>query len=257
MEFQPRHVGSVEAALEGLAADGLAVIDRVFDAGQVERLKGLLDAEIERDREAGILFHDGADCNERLLDITARHAEFRALVEHPLVAAIAANWLKPDFRLSSFGANVTTPGACSRFVHSDQCYVPSPWPDYPLTLNLMWVLDDFTPERGATHVMPGSHRATRGPWLDEPCEGTVPLLCEAGSVIAMDGRVWHHTGANTTKDQRRAVLLMYLVNWFILPQSDWPTLFPPDWRDDLSPRMRELLGFGEKASMRLEQFAGA
>lgn len=256
MTFTAREVTTPEAALAALAEDGLAVVPEVLRPVEVQRLKALLDAEIERDRAAGVLFHDGPDCNERLLDITARHPAFQALVEHPLTQAVASGWLKPDYRLSSFGANVTTPGTCSRFVHADQCYVPAPWPDYPLALNLIWVLDDYTAERGATHVLPGSHRMTRGPWPGEEVEGTQPVLCAAGSVIVMDAKVWHHTGVNSTKNDRRAALLMYLVNWFILPQSDWPSLFPPQAREALSPRMLELLGFGEKASMRLEQFAG-
>ena len=72
MAFAERHVTTAEAALEGLAEDGLAVIDNVLDAAEVARLKELLDIEIESDRAAGTLFHDGGDRNERLLDVTAR-----------------------------------------------------------------------------------------------------------------------------------------------------------------------------------------
>jgi fumagillin biosynthesis dioxygenase len=257
MDFEIKHVDTAEDALKFLAEDGVVVIDNVLDRQAAQHLRAILDEEIERDRAAGILFHDGDDCNDRLLDITARRKEFCDLVEHPLTTAMASNWFKPDWRLSSFGANVTTPGSSSMFIHADQCYVPSPWPPYPLALNLIWALDDFTVERGATHFLPGSHRLTRGPYPGETSDQTMPLLCDAGSVIAMDGKVWHHTGVNTTKDQTRAGLLMYLVNWFILPQSDWPALFGPERRSELSPRMLELLGFGEKASMRLEQFDGA
>jgi ectoine hydroxylase-related dioxygenase (phytanoyl-CoA dioxygenase family) len=257
MAFELKHVDSADDVRRHLQEDGVVVIDDVLDAGHVALLRGLLDREIERDIAAGALFRDQDDCNERLLDIVCRHQAFRDLVEHPLTTAIASAWLKPRYRLSSFGANVTTPGSKEMFIHADQIYVPAPWPSYPLALNLIWALDDFTLERGATHFLPGSHTSDRGPDTTRIYPGTVPILCKAGSVVAMDARVWHHTGANTTAGERRAALLLYFVNWFIIPQTHWPDLIGPELRDTLSPLMRELMGFGEKASMHIfEQFEG-
>ena len=42
----------------------------------------------------------------------------------------------------------------------------------------------------------------------------------------------------------------------IIPQTDWDKVLGPAVKQDLSPTMRELLGFGERASMLLEQFEG-
>lgn len=258
MAFELKHVESAEDVRRHLEQDGVVVIDDVLDAGQVAHLRGLLDREIERDIAAGALFRDQGDCNERLLDIVCRDKAFRDLVEHPLTTAVASSWLKPRYRLSSFGANVTTPGSKEMFIHADQIYVPAPWPSYPVALNLIWALDDFTLERGATHFLPGSHRSDRGPDTTRVYPGTEPILCKAGSVVAMDARVWHHTGANTTADERRVALLLYFVNWFILPQQDWAAMVGPELREELSPLMLELLGFRERASMHLfEQFDGA
>jgi ectoine hydroxylase-related dioxygenase (phytanoyl-CoA dioxygenase family) len=259
MSFQVKHVDNVDDIVKYLAEDGAVVLDNVLDKSEVAHLRGLLLEEIENDRQAGVLFHDGEDSNERLLDIVNRRKEFRDLVERPLSLDIVSRWLKPRFRLSSFGANVTAPGSGSSktFIHADQSYVPAPWPSYPLALNLIWALDDFTKELGATHILPGSHRNGRGPDTTKPCPGTVPILCDAGSLIVMDGRVWHHTGANTTADRKRAALLTYFVNWFIIPQQNWEKVLSPKVQEELSPVMRELLGFGQRASMVLEQFEGA
>ncbi len=257
MGFEIRHVDSAKGIRTHLEEDGLAIIDDVLCEDEVATLRHLLDEEIARDEAAGILFRDQDDCNERLLDVTARHKAFLDLVEHPISTEAASSWLKPRYRLSSFGANVTAPGSKPMFIHSDQIYVPSPWPVYPLSLNLIWALDDFTVERGATHFLPGSHRTTRGPDTTKVNKDTVPITCKAGSVVVMDGRVWHHTGANVTADEKRRALLLYFVNWFIIPQTDWAELIPPSARAGLSPLMLELMGFREKASMHLfEQFEG-
>jgi ectoine hydroxylase-related dioxygenase (phytanoyl-CoA dioxygenase family) len=257
MGFEIRHAATVAEVIAYLAEDGVVVMDAVLGKAEVADLRARLFVEIEKDRLAGTLFRDGEDCNERLLDIVNRDKAFRDLVERPLSIDIVSRWLKPRFRLSSFGANVTTPGTGAMFVHADQNYVPSPWPTYPVAMNLVWALDDFTVENGATHFLPGSHRATRGPEPARAYPNTVPILCDAGSLIVMDGRVWHHTGINTTSDRKRAALLTYFVNWFIIPQSDWDKVISPQVKKQLSPLMRELLGFGERASMVLEQFEGA
>lgn len=105
--FALKHVTSADDVRHHLAEDGAVVIDDVLAPEQVASLRGLLDEEIRRDLAPGILFRDQGDCNERLLAIVARHKAFRDLIEHPLSTAIASAWLKPRYRLSSFGANAS------------------------------------------------------------------------------------------------------------------------------------------------------
>ena len=44
-------------------------------------------------------------------------------------------------------------------LHTDQQYLPPPYPPVPLGANALWMLTDFTERNGATHVVPGSHRS--------------------------------------------------------------------------------------------------
>ena len=98
-------------------------------------------------------------------------------------------------------------------LHADQYYVPQPW-TAPFAVNVAWLLDDFTDENGATRVIPGSHRAL--PDFSEPIE-TVPVEGPAGSIMVMDGRLWHQTGENRTSSVHRAGVVRLLR----------PTLDPP------------------------------
>ena len=41
--------------------------------------------------------------------------------------------------------------------------MPEPLPSFPMFVNSLWLLDDFTPENGGTRFVPGSHR-----WLQKP-----------------------------------------------------------------------------------------
>ena len=84
-------------------------------------------------------------------------------------------------------------------LHADQGYATEPWPPVPLAVNVGWILDDFTEEVGATRYVPGSHRAGGNPDPERTYE-TVPVEAPAGSLLVMDGRIWHQSGINRTPD---------------------------------------------------------
>ena len=67
------------------------------------------------------------------------------------------------------------------------------------------------------------------------------------SIFVMDGRAWHQTGPNMTRDERRIGMFAYYVRPFILPQVVWQDLVSADLRNELTPWLREVLGFKERA----------
>ena len=73
-----------------------------------------------------------------------------------------AHVLGPKFKLSSLNARSAEPlGDGGQPLHVDSGAVPDDsgyW-----VCNSVWMLDDFTPENGATRVVPGSHRSGRAP----------------------------------------------------------------------------------------------
>ena len=77
--------------------------------------------------------------------------------------------------------------------------------------NSVWLLDDFTPENGATRFIAGSHRWRRLPEPDyyaaHPDEQLV--LGKAGDVVVMNAHMWHGGTANRTAAPRRAMHAYY------------------------------------------------
>jgi ectoine hydroxylase-related dioxygenase (phytanoyl-CoA dioxygenase family) len=129
------------------------------------------------------------------------------------------------------------------YLHPDQVYILRPWPPYPLVASVMWMLDDFTPENGATRFVPGSHRdATGGPTDQARAADAVPVTGRAGSVLCFDGRVLHQTGANTTADVLRHGVLTYCCQPWIRQQENSSLSIPPELWPQLSDRVRQLSG---------------
>jgi ectoine hydroxylase-related dioxygenase (phytanoyl-CoA dioxygenase family) len=64
----------------------------------------------------------------------------------------------------------------------------------------------------------------------------------AGSVILMDGRLWHTSGANTSADRERAMAFALYARSFLRHQTNWNRVLSPETRRRLDPRLKEWLG---------------
>lgn len=72
----------------------------------------------------------------------------------------------------------------------------------------------------------------------------VPFEGKAGDIIIMDGRVWHTSGSNTTKDQDRALLFGYYTKGFMRQQVNWTAKLSKEIQDTLTPEQKQWLGLG-------------
>ena len=77
----------------------------------------------------------------------------------PWVEDMPAAYMLADVVVTDgFTGNVALPGSGSMRLHSDQALaVPPPWPE-PLSMNVIWCVDDVHKANGATRYLPGSHR---------------------------------------------------------------------------------------------------
>ncbi|MCE9649601.1 MAG: phytanoyl-CoA dioxygenase family protein [Parvibaculum sp.] len=238
----------VAEAKRQLDEQGLTIMEDVLDAAGIAAAMAALKRGVEADATQGVQLHgfsfDPDTRNTRVFDLVGKDRVFRDLVEHPVAVELTTHLIGAPFLLSNFSANVTAPGSGAMGMHADQGYVPAPWPPYPLAINVGWALDDFTVANGATRFVPGSHKKDHGPDWGASYEEAVPITCKAGSIFVMDGRVWHQTGPNVSAGETRAGLFAYYVRPFLRPQWNWYQSVKPALLKDMSPLMREMLGFG-------------
>jgi ectoine hydroxylase-related dioxygenase (phytanoyl-CoA dioxygenase family) len=118
-------------------------------------------------------------------------------------------------------------------------------------MNIIWCLDDVHRDSGATLFMPGSHHIERRADLpDDLVERMIPFEAKAGSIVAMEGRLWHTSGANTTRDEERALLFGYYSRSFIRPQWNFNVGLSEQTKAGLSPELRRWLGLELGANLR-------
>jgi ectoine hydroxylase-related dioxygenase (phytanoyl-CoA dioxygenase family) len=241
-----------------LLDEGCCVVPRVLTPAETERARERLWAAAKESDRLGVPTRQiGLDPNEhnvRVFYLLERDAIFRELIQHPTAIEFVTTLLTSDFLISNFTANIALPGSQSMELHSDQgIVVPEPWLQ-PWSINIIWCLNDVDEENGATRYLPGSHKIQRTADLPPDARAKmVPFEASAGSFVVMDGRLWHTSGANVSKDRERALLFGYYSRSFIRQQQNWNASLSPETVEALSPQLRAWLGMEARANVKLAQ----
>lgn len=244
----------LDQAVQQLACDGYCIIPDVLSDTEVCKSLATLHQAVEEMRAQNqATFMPDLDPNSssiRVFHLLALNPLFRDLIRHPDAIAMVEGLLGPDFLISNFTANIALPGSRSMALHSDQAIVvPGPWL-HPWAINIIWCLTDCYGENGATLFIPGSHGwTTREDVPRNAVDLLVPFEAPAGSIIAMDGRMWHTSGANITKDEERALLFGYYTKPFLRPQVNWNALLPSELQENADHWLRKRLGLGISANV--------
>jgi ectoine hydroxylase-related dioxygenase (phytanoyl-CoA dioxygenase family) len=239
----------LDRARADLAEHGYCLIEELLPA---DRRAGVRARLVE---QAAAEIADGTDyvyeggANQRVWTLLNKGDCFVELALDPVVLDLMEHLLGSDFLLSNIDANIAGPGGKPMFLHADQSFVPTPWPPFPLVANVMWMLDDFTTDNGATRATPGSHRSGRAPEMTVSDEETVPVCGPAGTAMVFDGRLWHQTGANVTTGERRHGILAYYCRPFMRQQENWFCSLDPAVLDRWDQPLRHLLGYDNYLSL--------
>lgn len=226
----PDLVDTVEAALADLHETGIALLTGICDGDRTAALRTALVAAAAAERADGTATEYHGDSCQRVYRLPALDPVFLAAAIDPTVLVVARALLGPDVLLSNLSANIVGAGGRHMSIHSDQGFLPTPWVE-PWGIQVIWPLDDFTEEVGATRVVAGSHRAGGPPPRAVRPDESTPVTCPAGTVIFLDGRLWHGTGAHrgaspTAPGERRHALLGFYTKPWLRTQEAWPTTLP-------------------------------
>ncbi|WP_213005163.1 phytanoyl-CoA dioxygenase family protein [Paractinoplanes toevensis] len=211
-------------------------------------LPGLLsDAQLAAAvRHADSLLH-GVDWSDndfdgrrtrRVYSLLSRAGAFEPLLTHPEVHRLVAARLGEAYQFGMLFLSAVDPGQGAQSPHFDAGVYPLPR-DVEAETNVIWALDDFTVDNGATLIAPGSHRWPPGrhPQPDE----LVPAVMPAGSALVYSGRLWHAAGHNRAGTTRRALIGEHVLPW-LRPADNHILATGPDGLRSLTPELRRLAG---------------
>ncbi|MGH9837876.1 MAG: phytanoyl-CoA dioxygenase family protein [Blastocatellia bacterium] len=228
--------------------EGLLVLEDFIEPAVSENLRRRI-AEVFAvlGERAGAEFKQEPE-TDRLANLVDHDELFRWAIAEPKLLACVGHVLGPEFKLSSLNARSSRPHSIwSQPLHCDMGVLPDERGNR--VCNILWMLDDFTEENGATRYVPGTHTAGRlpqdalaDPGAPHPDERLV--LGKAGTVVVMNAHLWHGGTANRTANPRLAMHSFYCRR--DLPQQQYQKqLLRPDVQNQLSPELRHLLALDD------------
>jgi ectoine hydroxylase-related dioxygenase (phytanoyl-CoA dioxygenase family) len=233
---------------EQLDERGYVVLENFIAPDRLKSLRERVEAVYadEGDR-AGHEFRS-EDHVRRLANLVAKGVEFEDLVIEPAILDHVADVLGPDFKLSSLNARSANPHEnCRQPLHIDAGAIPDErgyW-----VCNTIWLLDDFTPENGATRCVPGSHKWHTNPVATladplAPHPDEVLVTASAGAVVVMNAHMWHGGTENRTDFPRRALHAFYCRG--DKPQQQYQKqLIPEEVQQRFRPAVRKVLALDD------------
>lgn len=241
------------AARKHFQEEGWAVVPDVLSSDDADAVVDRLwRAKEEGEKRGDSTYMPNLDpnaSNVRVFFLLELDKVFRDLINHPTAVSMVKAVLGDDYLISNFTANIARPGSQSMALHSDQSIVvPEPW-HHTWALNIIWCLSDVYRENGATLHIPGSNKWTSRSQIPQDAPSQLrPFEAKKGSIICMDARVWHTSGANTTEKVDRPLLFGYYTAPFLRQQVNWTAKLPQETKDDLSEEMQQRLGLSSTAN---------
>ncbi len=256
------------SVVEAVRTTGVAVVGPLLSGPETARLRAAitLRPEFQRAVAASVGGADGVSryldplCAFGTQDCRAWDDGFVELVRHPAVLSEVERLLGPDCLVDSTAVSVQWPGHAAFGPHVDRPFVVSGaqdgnWPysvtvgggggsvgegpgmpprDYPISVQVLWLLDNFTTSNGAFYYLPDRPEdgtrdrrgaRSRAPFprtgMYPPADAAQMVTGLAGSVVIAHGGIWHGSAPNLFSRPRLAMLVQYVPR-FVRPGKRYP-----------------------------------
>ncbi|MBL8826875.1 MAG: phytanoyl-CoA dioxygenase family protein [Planctomycetaceae bacterium] len=174
------------------------------------------------------------------------------LLRRNYLNAEISHYLGGKIILNSYGgiANQTSDTTYYKRPHRD---VRVCFPGHPMMVTVMVLIDDFTLDNGATHLLSSSHHVVDRPsdeWFEKY---SARLVGRRGSLGVFDSAIWHAAGENRVGVKRRGLTLTY-TRPFFKQQLDYPRYLSSEYEQGLDDDTRQLLGYNARVPANLDEW---
>ncbi len=235
---------------------GYTIIPSVFDSNIIERISLAMEKSYVDCREIQI-----KNKIDNVTDGTIHHLlatgdpVYLELVEKICLSPLfdfIKTFFSTNFILNSYGGLKNLPSKPSYVtnIHRDIRFFSG---SFPLMLNMLIMLDDFTLENGATYLLAKSHLEEAKPIDDYFYSNSDRATGKTGDVLFFNSNLWHAAGVNQTNRERKAITITFAKS-FMKQQLDYPRVVGYDKMDQLNPALQQVIGYFARTPASLEDW---
>lgn len=234
--------------LDMLETEGVTIIPGVLDHDRVVRLRAELEQAVAED---ALNYPDVFD-KGMVHNCMVRGAEMARLLDDAVMNAYLDKAFSDTCIVYAYQSSSLPP---SQGNYGSRVHVDSPRfiPGYATNLGVIFPLDDFTLENGATHYLPGSHHSADMPTDEFFFANAKRACCRAGDMILFNGRLVHAAGFNATTRTRHS-LTINICRSYMRQRFDFPRLIPQQIIDSFGEKGRRLIGMNVRMPTSLDEF---
>ena len=241
-----------QGLMTAIATRGWTVVDGVIDAGMLQRLREDLERAYTVCRAVQVSNVVDESTDGTVHHLLAVEGAFLEFLGHLPLDELLRSFFGGPYILNSYGGVLNQKGSPS--------YVSRPHRDVrrfsqglPVMMNILFPLDDFSLDNGATHLLTGSHLKDAAPDEENFFRTSDRALLRAGSSLVFDANLWHAAGRNRTDTPRRALTLTFTPPWY-KQQLDYCRLLGEPTIQQLSPSLQQVLGYRSRTPTSLDEW---
>jgi len=239
-----------------LKESGYTIIRNLVDNSWLELLKKSIDNAFLEHRKTQLENNNDIQTDGVALHVLLSDPIFIDFLEY-LQRKGFFSFLQEDFFhskciINSFSAldNLPNQPNFSSIVHRDLRFYSG---DFPIMINCLLMVDDFTIENGGTYLLPFSHLREEKPSDEYFFSKAIQATGKSGDLLIFNSNVWHSSAPNKTQDHRRAIPLTVSKS-FMKQLLDYPRAIGYDKMKDFNPELQQLLGYHSRVPASLNEW---
>ncbi|WP_432467950.1 phytanoyl-CoA dioxygenase family protein [Agarivorans sp. Z349TD_8] len=233
---------------EDFMKNGISIIPSVLSIDLISKLKcELLQATEKNLRSNSDRFDKGMVHNCMI------HGEnLLKLLDHPILYKYVSIFLDNSSIVYAYQSSTLFPKSknygsrihvdCPRFIEN-----------YITNIGVIFPLDDFNIDNGATLYLPGSHLKKNIPDENTFYKNAKQVVCKKGDMIIFNARLVHAAGENITNQGRYALTINFCRS-YMRQRFDFPRLVPEEMISQLGNIGKQFLGMNVRVPTSLKEF---
>lgn len=235
---------------------GYTILRNKISSDWLDKLSVAIDKSFVEHRKIQVENNNDIKTEGVALHVMLNDSVFIDFLKHlqsiGFIQELQDNFFESKCILNSFSAldNLPNQPNFSAVVHRDLRFYSG---NFPIMINCLVMVDDFTIDNGGTYLLAKSHLEKRKPSDEEFFANTDQATGKRGDILIFNANVWHSSAPNVTQEHRRAIPIT-ISKSFMKQLLDYPRAIGYNKIDEFDYEFQQLLGYHSRVPASLDEW---